>query len=64
VVRADEDAVVNDGRRVQDVVPPVHEAHDDGEPRRAPNDRLEGSEVRLDERGLEEEVFRRVARQG
>jgi hypothetical protein len=61
VVDAGEAAVVGHRRRVRDVVPPVHEADDDGEADRGADDVVEGAQVALDERRLEEEVLRRVA---
>ncbi len=61
MVRAGERAVVEDGRRVEDVVALVDVAHDRGEPSAVPRHLLERPQVRFDEGGLEEQVLRGVA---
>ena len=63
VVHARHGPVVADGGGVHDVVLPVDEADHDDEAGRRPGHAVEGTQVRLDERGPEQEILGRVARQ-
>ncbi len=55
------DTVVEHRSGIEDVVALVHEAHHDREPPGRARHLVERAQVRLDERGLEQEVFGRVA---
>ena len=54
-------AVVQDGRRVEDVVALVHEADHRRQPAGGARDVLQRAQVGLDERRLEEQVLGRIA---
>jgi len=49
---------------VEDIVAPVHEADHGGDPFHLPDDPVQDREVVGDELGTQQEVFRRVARDG
>ena len=63
VVGAGMGAVVEHGRRVEDVVALVHVAEHGGQPLALLHHVSEGAQVRLDEGGLEQEIFGRIAGQ-
>ena len=64
VIHAGDPPVVDHRGRVEDVVPPVDEADDRRQPSRGPDHLVERAQVRLDERGLEEQILGRIAGNG
>ena len=61
VIDPGSDSVVQHGRRVEDVVALVDEAHHDREPPRDACHLVERLQIRLDEGGLEQEILGRIA---
>ena len=57
-------AVGHEGGGVEDILVSVHEANHGGDPFHLPDDPVQDREVVGDELGAQQEVFRRIARDG